>query len=58
MTAQEKANKTQQQQRKINQLRPLALKQKFLKIPVNLKTAFSVETHLAQGQWLEMHVNM
>jgi hypothetical protein len=58
MTAQYKANKTQQKQRKINKFRLLALKQKFLKISLSLKTAFLVETHLAVGQWLEGQVNM
>jgi hypothetical protein len=50
MTAQDKANKKQQKQRKINQFRLLTLKQEFLKLPVCLHTAFAVETHLAVRQ--------
>jgi hypothetical protein len=31
----------------------LTLKQEFIKISVNLQTAFAVKTHLAEGQSLE-----
>jgi hypothetical protein len=44
--------------RKMNQFRFSALEQGFLKISVRLQTAFSAETRLAGGQWLEAHVNM
>jgi hypothetical protein len=36
----------------------LILKQEFLKMSVSLQTAFAVETHLAEGQWLEEQVTM
>jgi hypothetical protein len=44
--------------KKINQFRFLTLKQVLLKMYVSLQTAFAVETHLAEGQWLEEQVNM
>jgi hypothetical protein len=46
----QKENKKQQKQRKMNQFRLLSLKHEFLKISVDLQTAFTVETHLTEGQ--------
>jgi hypothetical protein len=57
-TTKDKTNKKQQKQRNINQFRWLTLKHEFLKIYVNLQTAFAAETHLAEGQWLEEQVNV
>jgi hypothetical protein len=42
----------------MNQIRLLTLKQEFVKICVSIHTAFTVETHLAEGQWLEEQVNI
>jgi hypothetical protein len=42
----------------MNQFRLLTPKQEFLKISLSLHTAFTVETHLAERQWLETHVHM
>jgi hypothetical protein len=53
MSAQNKANKKQQKQRKMNHFKLLTLK-----VSVNLHTAFAVETHLTEGQWLEEQGNM
>jgi hypothetical protein len=58
MRVRDKTNKKQEKQRKMNQFRLLTLKQDFLKVSVSLQTAFAVETHLAEGQWLEEQVNM
>jgi hypothetical protein len=33
-------------------------KHKLLKISVNLQTALAAETRLAEGQWLELQLNM
>jgi hypothetical protein len=52
MTAQDKTNKKQQKQRKIYQFTLLTLKQEFLKLYVSLQIEFTVETHIAEGQWL------
>jgi hypothetical protein len=46
LTAQDKTNKKQQKQRKINPFRLLTLKKEFLKISLSLRTVFTVETHL------------
>jgi hypothetical protein len=50
--------KEKQKQRKMNRFRLLTLKQVFLKISVSLHTAFAVETHPPEGQWLEVHLKM
>jgi hypothetical protein len=42
----------------MNQFSFLTFKQEFLKISLSLCTTFAVETHLAEGQRLEGHVNM
>jgi hypothetical protein len=41
-----------------NEFRLLILNQDFLKMSLSLQTAFAVEIHLADGQWLEEQVNM
>jgi hypothetical protein len=41
-----------------NQFRLLTLKQEFLKASVHLQSVFAVETHLAEGQWLEEQLKM
>jgi hypothetical protein len=41
----------------MNQFKLLTLRQEFLKISLSLPTAFAVETHLAEVQWLEEQVN-
>jgi hypothetical protein len=50
MTAQNKTQKKQQKQIKIDQFRLLTLKHEFLKLSVSLQTAFAVETYLVEGQ--------
>jgi hypothetical protein len=40
------------------EFRLLTFKQEFIKISVSLRTAFEVEPHLAEGQWLEKQMNM
>jgi hypothetical protein len=42
----------------MNQIRHLTLKHDFLKIYVSLQTAFALKTRLAEGQWLEVQVNL
>jgi hypothetical protein len=42
----------------MNHVRLLTLKQEFLKISASLHMEFAVETHLAEGHWLEEQVNM
>jgi hypothetical protein len=42
----------------MGQLGLLTVKHEFLKLFAYLQTAFAVETHLAEGQWLEEQVNM
>jgi hypothetical protein len=37
----------------MNQLRIFKFKNDLLKISVDLQTAFSADTHLAEGQWLK-----
>jgi hypothetical protein len=37
----------------MDQLRLFMFKPEFLKIFVDLQTAFAAETHVAEGQWLE-----
>jgi hypothetical protein len=51
-TEHDKTKKKQQKQIKMNQFRLSTLKKEFLKINVYLYTAFAVETHLAEDQWL------
>jgi hypothetical protein len=58
MTAQDKQTRNNKKQRKINEFRLLTLKQEFLKLSVNIQTAFAVETLLAEGYWLKEQVNM
>jgi hypothetical protein len=41
----------------MDQLRLLNLKYYLLKISIDLKTAFAVDTHLAEGQWLKEQLN-
>jgi hypothetical protein len=48
MTAEDKTNKKQQKQRKMNQFTLLTFKQEFLRPSVSLITGFAVETHLAE----------
>jgi hypothetical protein len=52
MTTQRNTNK-QQKQRQMNPFRLLTIKHMCLKISVSLQTAFAVETHLAERQWLK-----
>jgi hypothetical protein len=40
------------------QFRLTTFKHEFIKISVSSHTAFAVETHLADGQWLAEQVNM
>jgi hypothetical protein len=58
MRVRNKTNNKKQKQGKMNQFRLLTLKQVFLKVSVNLRTAFAVETHVAEWQWLEEQVNV
>jgi hypothetical protein len=57
-TAQDKTNKKQQKQSKMNHFQLLTLKHEFLKISISLQTAFAAETHVAEVQWPEEQVNM
>jgi hypothetical protein len=43
---------------KLNQLRTINFKHKSLKLSLDLQTAFSTETHRAEGQWLEEQLNI
>jgi hypothetical protein len=46
---QDKTNKKQNNQRKMDQLRLLKLKYDSLKISIDSQTAFAADTHLAEG---------
>jgi hypothetical protein len=56
-TRQHRAKQTTKQ-RKIDQLRLFTLKYDLLKISVDLQTAFAADTHLADGQWLRVQLNV
>jgi hypothetical protein len=57
-TAQDKTTKETTKTKKMNHFRLSTLKQEFVKISVSSCTAFAVETHLAERQWLEKQANM
>jgi hypothetical protein len=42
----------------MDQLRRSKLKHDLLKISIDLQTAFSADTHLAEGQWLKEQLNV
>jgi hypothetical protein len=58
MTRQGNTNKKEQNHRQINQLKLLTMKCECLEICVSLGTAFTAETHLAEGHKLEEQANM
>jgi hypothetical protein len=59
-TTQVKTNKNEnnKKQRKMDQLRLLKLKHDFLKMSIDLQTAFAADTHLAEGPWLKEQLNV
>jgi hypothetical protein len=42
----------------MDQIRLFTLKYDVVKISVDLQTAFAVETHLTEGQWLKEELNV
>jgi hypothetical protein len=52
-TKQDITNRKTTKQREVDQVRLFKLKHGLLKLSVDLRTAFSADTHLAKGQWLK-----